>query len=202
MTIRRCLMKKKIFFFLVPVLSILFFSCTATNNREGKIIKFNGDVTVNGQAIEKGRIVRINDLIKTGNSPDSFADIYFYKDYIIRVRNGELRLASESTLELLKGKLFTSFKKLLKDDSLTVDTPTAVLGVRGTKFFTEEKPNETYLCVCEGVVSGHTKNNPGLQKDIPAGYDLHLFAQKDLTDPVLSPDMIKMVNQEFSDLLK
>lgn len=196
---------KRIF---TSVLCLLFlmglWQCSVTQDKkiEGKIVRIFGKVLVNGQYAKIGQIVKKGDFVKTANDEKSFADIKF-ADYHIRLKKGEMKIQSSGKypiFNLFDGKLYSAVKKLAKKNSFRVETSTAVLGVRGTKFFTQAYPSKTYVCVCEGIVYGYRKDDPQIQKDILRGYDLYLEADKSLENPIESPDMVKMIVGEFKDM--
>jgi hypothetical protein len=51
-------------------------------------------------------------------------------------------------MRLLAGQLLSVFAKRRH----TIETPTVVIGVRGTGVYLEANPEETYLCTCYGIV--------------------------------------------------
>jgi hypothetical protein len=65
-------------------------------------------------------------------------------------RNGRIRL--------IAGSLFSKVRKLLKDELFQIETPVAVVGVRGTEFFMafgkkKKEGQDLWMCVHEGVVA-------------------------------------------------
>jgi len=184
------------------ILSLTHCSSDKDKQLKGKIVRMSGLITINEKEASLGQIVKKGDLIKTEESDTSYVDVQF-PDHHIRIKQGEMRVeAPEESLKLvlLRGKLYTAVTKLLKEDPSLVETPTAVMGVRGTKFFIEADEIKTYVCVCEGTVFGHLKDAPDIQKEIPTGYDLYLKSGEELTDPIESPDMVKMIYGEFIDM--
>lgn len=108
-----------------------------------------GDVQKNGSALAIGDAITESDVIQTGNQ--STCDVKIGES-IIRVKEKSKVVFSSlvkkggmesTTLGLDSGKMLCKPKKLLKDDSFTVKTPTAVAGVRGTQFTIEADANRT-----------------------------------------------------------
>lgn len=102
-----------------------------------------------------------NDRIKT--SPGALLDLQIGSSVVRLKEKTELILAQlfrdgttgveKSSLELSVGKVLVSPRKLLKDENFYVKTPTAVAGVRGTKFMvTADKAKDTQISVIEGSV--------------------------------------------------
>jgi hypothetical protein len=61
-------------------------------------------------------------------------------------------------LELLKGSLAASSEKLAKGENITVSTPTAIAGVRGTEFIVDYNQTNTEVMVNEGSVAVSDKD--------------------------------------------
>ena len=61
--------------------------------------------------------------------------------------------SQEIGLELIKGSLAASSEKLAKKDSISVTTPTAIAGVRGTEFIVDADEDSTEVLVNEGSVA-------------------------------------------------
>ena len=110
---------------------------------------FIGEVTKNGAPVAIGDSVNEKDSIVTG--PLSSCDIKLGSS-IIRVKEKSKMLFSalgiknsveNTTLDLGEGRMLCKPKKLLKDESFTVKTPTAVAAVRGTEFTVETDMNQT-----------------------------------------------------------
>lgn len=118
-----------------------------------------GEVTTNNQPAGIGDIVKEMDVIKTGAG--SFCDVRIGAS-IIRIkakskvtmtkliRTGNLE---DTTIGLSVGKMLCKPKKLLKSEKFIVKTPTAVAGVRGTRFIVEaDAAKTTRIKVFDGKV--------------------------------------------------
>lgn len=142
-------MKKLNIFFLCAFITISY-SCSKEKVDEYAMITFLiGDVKKNNQVVEIGDIIQEKDVIIT--SEDAFCDVKIGGS-IIRVKEKSKVIVSnllrsnnlESTeLGLNVGKMLCKPKKLLKSESFVVKTPTAVAGVRGTKFTVEADIKKT-----------------------------------------------------------
>jgi hypothetical protein len=155
----------------------------------GKVISAEGDVTLGGGAAQPGAAIGDGSQIKTGaNSsavieigdgsrikllPNSVAQIISNRDYAMRDASasgstnwfsGLLRLAS-GTLEAM------ATKNVHRATPLRIETPTSVVGVRGTEFrvaFDDPATNAARTEVIEGKVRA---DNPAQQSgaDLPMG---------------------------------
>ncbi|MBN2401947.1 MAG: FecR domain-containing protein [Spirochaetes bacterium] len=113
------------------------------------IIFFIGDVKKNNKEIGIGDIILQNDIIATG--AQSSCDIKIGGS-IIRVKEkSNVKMAElyrkddieRTSVDLDVGKLLCKAKKLSKSENFLVKTPTAVAGVRGTKFTVEADTQKT-----------------------------------------------------------
>jgi 5'(3')-deoxyribonucleotidase len=132
--------------------AIIAVSCTKKQNLSdyATISFFIGDVSKNGGGgVAIGDPVTEKDTITTG--PQSSCDIKIGES-IIRVKEKSKMAFStlsksdkneQTSLDLNEGRLLCKPKKLLKDDSFMVKTPTAIAAVRGTEFTVESDANKT-----------------------------------------------------------
>lgn len=137
------------------------------------ILFLKGDVFKNGKTLKKTDLVKYDDLISTKD--DSMA--------IIKVDNSTIKIRSNSEVVIKKysykgkkdlvsfflkrGEVFFKGKKN-KDSRYRVRTKMAVMGVRGTEFFTTysgDKNKEVWMCVNEGQVKVNMIVDGKLQKN-------------------------------------
>ena len=159
----------------IIILGLLFYLLTAcsTNSVEsgnGKIIFLVGKVILNNVQAKIGDAIMPDSKIIT--EENSSCDIVFSDKNIIHI--GEKSdVVLNITEKLKKIKLNSGFiVNILKNleklansmlTSYTVETSTAVAGVRGTSFFVKvEDPNNTYICDCNGIIE--TQNINGSEK--------------------------------------
>jgi hypothetical protein len=142
-------MNKAIVFISCMIMMIIFGCAKEAENDYSTIIFFIGDVKKNSAQADIGDIILQNDLIVTGSQ--SSCDIKIGGS-IIRVKEkSSIKLSELSRnngiektgIDLDNGKLLCKAKKLSKSESFLVKTPTAVAGVRGTKFTVESDINKT-----------------------------------------------------------
>lgn len=113
--------------------------------------------------------ISIDNIIKTGKNSHA---VLSFKNSLVKIKeNSKIKLKSLSSSEKKKSK--TSFKlffgnvlskisKLKKDESYEVETPTAVVGVRGTEFSVMAGKGETRVKVFEGAVKLRSLRKKGL----------------------------------------
>lgn len=159
---------KKLTFSVLFILSLVLPSCSEKKNADTGIITFlKGEAFVTKQgkksALKFGEEITSGDLIETSNasvvivtfaSGESAAEIQSNSKFYISVYNDK-----KADLEIQSGNVwFAVNQKGKKDFSLA--NPTAVAGVRGTKFFTFQIDAETFgTCHCEGKVHYTVKEN-------------------------------------------
>ncbi len=134
---------------LMAILLSLWMGCSKSED-EYAIVSFSiGDVKKNNVDIEIGEIIKEKDVLTTG--VQSSCDIKIGSS-IIRVKENSKMLISQlvrqgamenTALGLDVGKMLCKPKKLLKNESFLVKTPTAVAGVRGTRFIVEADAKKT-----------------------------------------------------------
>lgn len=191
----------KIYLLLTIITSMAWVSCTKPPLR-ATVVAVSGKVQVDGKTAELGSFVGSGSSIKTANSND-YIDVRFATDHLIRFKGTEVKLGdnlNHLSLRLNKGKIFVAASQLRKNQSMNFITSSTVAGVRGTKFLLEANDDETYICVCEGVVEAY---KPGLSEDkklVKAGQDLWIKKTESLKDPYDSPDMVNMTVNEFIDM--
>lgn len=121
------------------------------------IYKLEGRVLVNGVQATLETQIGATDVVETGSD----GNIVFVvgQDAMLMRNNSKLVLTPQTgkqtitqnvinNMRLLAGQLLTVFAKRRH----TIETPTVVIGVRGTGVYLETNPDETYLCTCYGIV--------------------------------------------------
>jgi hypothetical protein len=119
------------------------------------IYDMQGEVYVNGQQATKDTFINANALVETGSN--SYIIFAVGKDAHILRENSRIQLEGEteileSGLRLFTGKLLSVFGKRKQDQSHTIQTSTATIGIRGTGVYTESESDVSYVCTCYGHV--------------------------------------------------
>lgn len=153
------------------ILSLLFFTTLAFGS-DAKIVLMRGEIFVNGKQIEKKIDVSYGDKLEA-RGEESFVQVLFNTGSKIMLRDGIIILEKfkkdGSTINMITGTIFTYVNKAAKKE-FRVKTRHASMAVRGTKFYVQENEEDTYLCVCEGMVRIQNKNG---HKDIRPKQDIH-----------------------------
>ncbi len=121
------------------------------------IYRLEGRVLVNGAPATLETRIGAADVVET--SGDGSIVFVVGQDAMLMRNNSKLVLTPEmgkqtftqgvvGNMRLLAGRLLTVFAKRRH----TIETPTVVIGVRGTGVYLETDPQETYLCTCYGIV--------------------------------------------------
>ncbi|MCE9596327.1 MAG: FecR family protein [Spirochaetia bacterium] len=129
---------------LLLILSVaVLFTCQRTESRLSRITFARGEIYLIRQGsspvpIEAGAILQHKDTLRTGK--DSYAEVMVQNVGLFRLsENSELNMeelqANDKTIiRLDKGKAGFFLLKLIPNQQVGVKLPTAVAGVRGTKF--------------------------------------------------------------------
>ena len=140
----------KLFLAILCLMLIIPAGCIKESKEDySSIIFYIGDVKKNNIAAEIGEIILQNDAISTG--VQSSCDIKIGGSIIRIKEKSNVRLSElyqkndieKTTVDLDVGKLLCKAKKLSKSESFLVKTPTAIAGVRGTKFTVEADAKKT-----------------------------------------------------------
>ncbi|WFD10527.1 Ig-like domain-containing protein [Tepidibacter hydrothermalis] len=141
--------------------------------RNAEIIDFNGKVKImksgGEKAFKPSKKMKLNqgDRIITGEK--SWVKVKIDKNKELKVLESSYVSISELTesidsntnktkLNLVGGRAWVNINKKLNTGSkFEVKTPTAIMGVRGTKFYVSQNDGKTDVTVLEGVVSTKTR---------------------------------------------
>lgn len=204
-------MKKRLFLLPLPLLLILL-SCgnkITSNQQNAQVRLVLGDVKVSLDNRQTWNTATKGEILNTGavirSAAKSTCDLLIGTSSLIRIKpDSELRLSDlfydkntgeeKTLLKLEQGKSLIKVRKLLKDgSSFHVETPTAVVGVRGTEFLVDvNRANDTLLAVNEGRVSIRAKLDAETQSNIPAEFKESV--EKEITVEKDSASIIKAEN--------
>jgi hypothetical protein len=171
---------------------------TTAFSAQFSIVRMNGKILVNGTKLDKKNEIIVGDTIEALGKK-SFIQLKTKSGSVFLIRNGKLILEKfnkkSSLVSLIKGKFYHFYNKKKSKRIFKVKTKTAVMGVRGTKYMIEVKPDKSYLCVCQGEVSAQLLTSSKIHS-IKAGDDI--FLSKNSTHKQKASDqMMSMVKDEF-----
>lgn len=152
-------------------LSIFILSIALACNPSRKNFEFNGvitsitgDVIVNSSEAKVNQILQKSDLVSTENGT---AEIQLRTGASIKLRQfTKITLASLEEIQMTRGSILVSAGKLRSTNDFRINTPTAVAGVRGTRFSVTSVENGTEVAVLEGVVEVNKKITKSNEKAI------------------------------------
>ena len=167
-------MKRMAYAALIPFLVVsLYCKKELRIERVGIINVISGKVHivdgVNKTAAKVGDIVKKGMKIETDSK--SFADIYFDENAIKILENSRVDISGlelntqddseKSKFYVNKGKIFSRIiKKLTRNDSFTISTPTATASVRGTEFLVVEEDGKGLVACLTGTVEVKNEASP------------------------------------------
>jgi hypothetical protein len=132
----------------------------ATDAQKGLVKVLTGSVELvrSGQTspLKKGDALQQGDSIRTGSDGLAIIVLYGGRGEVEIQENAVFTLTSltaNGQLDQEQGNAWIRMTKLASNESLKVITPTAIAGVRGTKFYNFTMPDGTTgTCQCEGSV--------------------------------------------------
>ncbi|AZZ35325.1 hypothetical protein CIK05_00405 [Bdellovibrio sp. qaytius] len=162
-----------------------------THAYSGKINHVRGDVTITSQGkttkAQTDSILNSGDVLKTAAKA---VVLLTMEDAVVLKLNekSELAIPEKEThvVNLNSGSIFSKVEKNTKRQ-FKINTPSVVIGVRGTQFFTsygqsESKKSDVWMCVNEGSVEV-TSTAGKKQVIVNQGEGVVIPAGKDVTAP-------------------
>lgn len=129
---------------------------------------------MNGNRVDANTRIGPNDTVKTGKNSEL---IFVVGDHAMLLR-GESHLViqpkeSSDVGSLLIGGLRLFAGKLLsvsRNKGMRIETPTAVIGIRGTGVYLEAGPEKTYFCTCYGEVDVEARNDATSRESVTSAH--------------------------------
>jgi hypothetical protein len=132
------------------------------------IFRLVGTVTVNGRAATLQTSIRAGDTVQTGPASEvvfvvGAHSMLLRADSTLTV-NGETTASGlvVQALRMLSGKLLA----VSRNAPTRVITTTATIGIRGTGYYTEADPDQTYFCTCYGATDIEALNDPASRESV------------------------------------
>lgn len=139
----------------------------------GQSIYFvSGKATVNGKNADLQTRIVPGDTVETG--PDS--ELIFVVNSNSMILRGDSRVVIETEkkttiasrlitgLRILTGKLLS----VSRNTPMRVRTAASTIGIRGTGFYVESDPEQTYFCTCYGLAEIAANNDPTSRQTVVA----------------------------------
>ena len=149
-------------------------SAEATPARPGRlppgrsIFRLSGEVRVNGTPANQQTTLSSTDILETGPRSEL---VFVVGDNAMILRESSRLELSTATGESVLGALRLLAGKLLsvtRNRRLQVNTSTATIGIRGTGFYIESEPQQTYFCTCYGTTDVVASSDPASRDTIVA----------------------------------
>ncbi len=132
------------------------------------IYKLKGLVTVDGKIADINTLISPNSLVKTGSNSEVIFVVA--SDAFILRSNSQLEMGGSGLLvegmRILSGKILSVFGK--RENTHSITTATATIGIRGTGIYVESDPGISYVCTCYGRTQISANANPNVTLDISA----------------------------------
>lgn len=132
------------------------------------VFRVVGDVRINGQPATRGTALGPDDRIETGEQGELVAVVGSDALLIRRRTRVQLGLGqAKQTLRLITGAMLSVFGRRTRQ-TLTIHTPIATIGVRGTGVYASTEPERSYLCTCYGTTELSAVGEPAAVERITA----------------------------------
>ena len=182
----------------------------------GKVIAVRGDAVIKDQygdmsELKRGRDVYVGEEIYTKSS--SYVKIFLKDDSVLTIGEDSRFKAKKfiyndsertSVFQLFKGKLKAVINKFVNKamkNHVSVETPTAVAGVRGTEFIVGVGDNgnakETSVDVLDGAVEVSDSSGNGSVLVTKGFFTKVLMGRSPLQPQQLTPKALKMIRRQF-----
>jgi len=166
-----------------------------------------GDVKLITSAGEQ--VAKVGDVIKEGTTivtkgDKSQAEIFFGDNAVKVLGNTSVEVkklltnltkeSSDSEFFVNNGAVFSRVKKLGKNDSYSVKSPTATAGVRGTEFLVEEQNGKASVACIDGKVECVDNGNPANMAVIEKNEEAVVVPGQNIVKQQISADRLKMLD--------
>jgi hypothetical protein len=169
---------------------------------EQSIYRITGSATVNGTPATLQTTIRPGDSVETGKG----SEIVFVVGGHSMILREDSRLDLEGDkmqsslllngLRLLTGKLLSVSRK----EAFRVTTITATIGIRGTGWYAEADPEQTYFCTCYGAAEVTASNDPASRELVVSTHHdrpVYILAQADQGRSIRNAPFINHTDQEL-----
>jgi hypothetical protein len=167
------------------------------------IYRIAGTASVNGTAATLQTQVRSGDTVETGND----SEIVFVVGGHSMILRDDTRLKIEGEgneaaslliagLRLLTGKLLS----VSRNSRTRVTTATATIGIRGTGWYAESDPEQTYFCTCYGAADIAASNDPESKETVVAQHHdrpLYILGKSATARAIRNAPFINHTDQEL-----
>ena len=168
------------------------------------VYRVAGQVTVNEQAATLATPIRLGDTVQTGRDGeivfvvnDQSMILRSDSQLVIQAPPDTAASALIAGLRLLTGKILS----VSRGRQFQVTTNTATIGIRGTGFYAESDPEQTYFCTCYGVADISATNDPDSKETVTAKQHdrpLYIVSGADAGRNIRNAPFINHTDQELA----
>lgn len=194
----------------------LFGSTPAKLPADKSIYRISGQATVNGKEATLDTRINPGDTVKTGKGSEIIFVVNGNNSMILRgdshlvietetkknVKNKIQAKSAEPEPSLISGLLLFAGKLLSvsRNTPMRLSTATATVGIRGTGFYVEADPEQTYFCTCYGTTEVASSTNPASKETIYATHhDKPVYIVKDTQgNNIRKAPLINHTDQELT----
>ena len=130
------------------------------------IYQLSGIVSVDGKTADINTVIGPNSMVSTG--PDSRVIFVVSSDAFILRSNSQLQMGGSGLLikgmRILSGKILSVFGK--REETHSITTSTATIGIRGTGIYIESDPDISYVCTCYGHTLVSANADLNIKEDV------------------------------------
>ncbi len=168
------------------------------------IYRLTGTVTVNNAPATLQSVIRTGDTVETGKDSEI---VFVVGDHAMILRSdtrcvieGDKSQATATliaTLRLVTGKLLS----VSRNSRMQVITSSATIGIRGTGWYAESDPEQTYFCTCYGRTDVAAISDPQSKETIEARHHdrpVYILAKSAAGRAIRSAPFINHTDQELS----
>ena len=179
------------------------FGGSPTKLPEGQsVYRVSGEAMVNGVQATLQTRIGASDTLETGRN----GELVFVVGSNAMILRGESRVVLEpeqansllvTGLRLLSGALLS----VSRNRPMRLVTPTASVGIRGTGFYVEAEPQQTYFCTCYGAAEIAANADPQSRENVAAtkhDRPLYIVADAAAGQNIRNAPFINHTDQELS----
>jgi hypothetical protein len=142
------------------------------------IYSIAGDVTVNDKPATLETAIKPGDTVQTGKNSEAIFVVNTHSmilraDSRLVIEKPAAAAVDSSVGSLIIGGLRMLSGKLLsvsRNSPMRISTTTATVGIRGTGFYIEADPEQTYFCTCYGATEVASNSDPESKESITASH--------------------------------
>jgi len=168
------------------------------------IYRLTGTVTVNGTPATLQTVINAGDTVETGKDSeicfvvgDQAMILRAETRCVIEVNKKQAASAVVSALRLVTGKCLS----VSRNRDMQVVTSTATVGIRGTGWYAESDPEQTYFCTCYGRTEVAATNDPQSKETIVTKHHdrpVYILATAQSGRSIRNAPFINHTDQELS----